>query len=73
MLVEPKSRAGRRTIMLPERLPQLLVAHREWQDGQRARAEEAWEGPRLAFAQPDGRPIDARRDWLNWKGPACGS
>lgn len=67
VLVEPKSRAGRRTIMLPEPLRQLLVAHREWQDGQRAAAEEAWEEHGFVFAQPNGRPIDARHDWLNWK------
>ncbi|WP_448620385.1 tyrosine-type recombinase/integrase [Geodermatophilus sp. URMC 65] len=22
---------------------------------------------RLSFCQPNGRPIDARRDWLDWK------
>jgi integrase len=67
VLVEPKSRAGRRTIMLPEPLRRLLLAHREWQDGQRAAAEEAWEEHGFVFAQPNGRPIDARRDWLNSK------
>lgn len=67
VLVEPKSRAGRRTIMLPEPLRQLLIAHLRWQKGQRAEAGEAWEEHGFVFAQPNGRPIDARRDLLNWK------
>lgn len=67
VLVEPKSRAGRRTIMLPEPLRQLLIAHRQWQDRQRTAAEECWEEHGFVFAQPNGRPIDARRDRLNWK------
>lgn len=67
VLVEPKSRAGRRTIMLPEPLRQLLIAHLVWQNDQRAAAGEAWEEHGFVFAQPNGRPIDARRDLLNWK------
>ena len=45
----------------------LLVVHRAWQDAQRAAAEDLWEDHGFVFAQPNGRPIDARRDWLNWK------
>lgn len=67
VLVEPKSRAGRRTIMLPEPLRHLLIAHLVWQNDQRAAAGEAWEEHGFVFAQPNGRPIDARRDLLNWK------
>ena len=30
-------------------------------------AANRWEGRGFVFCQPNGRPIDARRDWLNWK------
>ena len=67
VLVEPKSRAGRRTIRLPEPLRLALVRHRVWQASQRLAAGELWEDGGFLFCQANGRPIDARRDWLDWK------
>jgi len=67
MLVEPKSRAGRRTIKLPEPLRDALRAHRVAQAEQRLAAANVWEDRGFVFCQTNGRPIDARRDWLDWK------
>jgi integrase len=64
---EVKSRAGRRGIALPEQLVVLLVAHREAQDEEREHAGTVWRDEGWMFAQPDGRPIDPRSDWEEWK------
>ena len=67
MLVEPKSRAGRRTIKLPDQLRDALRAHRVWQTEQRLAAANVWEDGNFVFCQANGRPIDRRRDWQDWK------
>jgi integrase len=67
VLVEPKSRAGRRTIKLPAPLRDALRTHRTQQAEQRMTVANVWEDRGFVFCQPNGRPIDARRDWLDWK------
>lgn len=67
VLVEPKSRAGRRTVALPVQLREALRAHRVRQAEQRLAAANVWEDRGLVFCQPDGRPIDPKRDWQDWK------
>ncbi|MDP9460767.1 MAG: site-specific integrase [Actinomycetota bacterium] len=67
VLVEPKSRAGRRTIKLPDALRDALRSHRAWQAERHLAAGNVWEDGGYVFSQPNGRPIDARRDWLDWK------
>jgi integrase len=77
VLVEPKSRAGRRTIALPPQLVAALREHRAAQDAERELAGSEWQDEvavlngkplhGLVFAQPNGRPLDPRRDWQDWK------
>jgi integrase len=67
VLVEPKSRAGRRTIKLPDPLCEALRTHRVRQAEHRLAAANTWEDRGFVFCQGNGRPIDARRDWLDWK------
>lgn len=67
VLVEPKSRAGRRTVKLPDQLRDALRVHRVRQAEQRLAAANVWEDGGFVFCQPNGRPIDARRDWRDWK------
>lgn len=64
--VEVKSRAGRRGIVLPDPLYKLLEQHREQQKAERERAAELWEEGGWMFAQPNGRPLDPRRDYDEW-------
>ena len=67
-LVEPKSLAGRRTLVLPEPLRNALRRHRTWQHEQQASAANCWvAGPGFVFAQANGMPIGARSDWAAWK------
>jgi len=74
VLVEPKSEAGKRTVALPAPLVDALRAHRQVQLEERLKAGSMWEGHNLVFCQPNGRPIDPRRDWGAWKalGAAAG-
>jgi len=65
----PKSRAGSRDLVLPPPLVEELKAHRKAQLEERLAAGTAWhEGPRggLVFCQPNGKPIDPRRDYMDW-------
>ncbi|GGR78469.1 site-specific integrase [Micromonospora fulviviridis] len=74
VFVEPKSDRGRRTIVLPDQLAEALKEHRQAQQQEREYAGELWEShgppdtePGLVFAQRNGRPIDPRQDWGEWK------
>lgn len=62
-----KSKAGRRAFVLPEELYELLVQHRAEQAREREHAGTEWHEGGWMFAQPNGRPIDPRRDWADWK------
>jgi integrase len=65
--VDVKSRAGRRGIALPKPLYALLVEHRDTQAHEREQAGTVWEEDGWMFTQPNGRPIDPRRDLAEWK------
>lgn len=67
VVVEPKSRAGRRVISLPTPLVWALLAHRTAQDVEREVAAEVWQANGWVFAQADGRPIDPRADYKECK------
>lgn len=57
----------RRGIDLPDQLAALLVAHKATQDREREFVGTVWQDGDWMFAQPDGRPIDPRSDWEEWK------
>jgi integrase len=61
-----KSAAGRRGIVLPEPLYELLLQHREAQAQEREHAGSLWEEGGWMFTQPNGRPIDPRGDLDEW-------
>lgn len=62
VLVEPKSNAGCRRMVLRRPLQRALVVHAECQQHARREAAEAWQEHGFVFAQPDGRPIGAPSD-----------
>jgi integrase len=64
---EPKTERSRRRITLPAPLVDALRAHRTAQLAERLRAGTAWQDNDLVFAQPDGRPLDKRADWREWR------
>jgi integrase len=65
--VQPKSRAGRRTISLPDPLRDALRAHRAVQLAERMAAGPEWQDHDLVFCQENGRPIDPRGDHRAWR------
>lgn len=67
VFVEPKSAAGRRTIVLPRPLREPLRTHRAAQAEERLAAGSVWHDHDLLFAQVNGKPIEPRRDWQDWK------
>jgi integrase len=67
MIVEPKSRAGRRVVSVPPPLVLALLEHREVQDAERRLAANLWQEGGWMFAQPNGKPTDPRADYGEWK------
>lgn len=65
--VEVKSKAGRRWFVLPDELYELLLRHERVQQREREHAGTEWHDGGWIFTQPNGRPIDPRRDWQDWK------
>ncbi|MGP4115209.1 tyrosine-type recombinase/integrase [Streptomyces sp. 4N509B] len=62
-----KSRAGRRTIGLPDPLVTLLRRHQEEQAAERLAAGPAWLGKGYVFASPVGGPLSPNTDYHVWK------
>ncbi|MEV0392308.1 tyrosine-type recombinase/integrase [Polymorphospora rubra] len=64
---DTKSRAGRRTIGLPDELVSLLHKHREEQTVERETAAQLWRDGDWLFATPTGDPVNPRTDYTEWK------
>jgi site-specific recombinase XerD len=54
-------------VPLPPELVPLLRAHRAIQLRDRMAAGDAWQDNDLVFCHPNGRPIDPRDDFTEWK------
>lgn len=67
IVVETKSRSGRRALGLPPPLVDLLRKHRDAQDAEREHAGSVWQDGGWVFAQPNGKPTDPRADHSEWK------
>ncbi len=48
-------------------MPLVCRGRRELGSEQRLAAGNQWQDLGLVFSQPDGRPIDPKRDWKDWK------
>lgn len=67
-LVEPKTKASRRTIVLPKPLVDELRAHRAGVNRRRLAAGENWDSTHdLVFPTANGGLIDPSRDHTEWK------
>lgn len=63
---QPKSKAGRRLIVLPAPLAAELREHQQAQLAERAAAGSLWRDERWVFATEVGAPIDPRKDYQDW-------
>lgn len=64
---EVKSQAGRRIVSVPPQLRVWLDRHRADQAAERETAGTLWQGGDWMFAQPNGRPVDPRADYQEWR------
>lgn len=64
---DTKSRAGRRTVGLPDPLVMLFKDHRRKQNAEREAARQLWHDEGWVFARPDGRPLNPNTDYHEWK------
>lgn len=64
---ETKSRAGRRSIGLPDELVTLLERHQTEQETERETAAQLWHEGGWLFATPTGDPVNPRTDYDEWK------
>jgi integrase len=62
-----KSDAGRRGIVLPDQPAALLEEHRAAQEREHEHAGTEWHDDGWMFTQENGRPIDPRQDYEEWK------
>ena len=66
-VVDTKSKAGRRVVGVPQPLLQALTRHWAAQASERELAADLWEQGDWMFAQPNGKPIDPRADYEDWR------
>lgn len=64
---DTKSRAGRRTVGLPEALVKLLASHKAVQDCERAKACQLWSDGDWVFASETECPLNPNTDYHEWK------
>jgi integrase len=67
VVVDTKSRAGRRVVGVPPPLVRALLDHREAQKAERETAADLWQDEDWMFAQPTGKPTDPRADLRTWQ------
>jgi integrase len=66
VLVDVKSRAGRRDVATPDELYDLLLAHEAAQAAEKEFAGTEWHDEAFMFAQENGKPIDPTDDLEEW-------
>ncbi|HEU5161139.1 MAG TPA: site-specific integrase [Streptosporangiaceae bacterium] len=64
---DTKSRAGKRTVGLPDPLVAILRSHKHKQDCERDAAGQLWHETGYVFAKPDGNPLNPNTDYREWK------
>ncbi|MEW1872024.1 tyrosine-type recombinase/integrase [Streptomyces caelestis] len=64
---DTKTRAGKRTIGVPEQLLTLLRRHKEEQDRERLLARDLWVEKGYVFTSPTGEPLNPNTDHHRWK------
>jgi integrase len=64
---DTKSRAGKRTMGLPDPVTALFRKHKSIQDAERVKARQLWHDEGWVFAKPDGRPLNPNTDYHEWK------
>ena len=64
---DTKTRAGKRSIGVPEELLKLLRQHKEEQERERVLARDLWVEKGYVFTSPIGEPLNPNTDYHRWK------
>lgn len=67
VFTRPKTKKSRNSVPIPPPFIPFLREHKAQQEVLRAAAGEAWEEHGAVFTRPDGRPLDPRADWEEFK------
>ncbi|MFJ2736172.1 tyrosine-type recombinase/integrase, partial [Streptomyces sp. NPDC087317] len=63
----PKTKKSRNAVPVPPVFIPFLRDHKAQPEEMRAAAEELWEEHHVVFSRPDGRPLDPRQDYEEFK------
>jgi integrase len=63
----PKTKKSRNPVPIPPAFVPYLLDHKAQQEGWREAAGDEWQEYGVVFSRPDGRPIDPRDDWEEFK------
>nr|WP_128381089.1 tyrosine-type recombinase/integrase [Streptomyces cavernae] len=67
VFTRPKTKKSRNSVPIPPPFIPFLLEHKAQQEALRAAAGDAWEEHGAVFTRPDGRPLDPRADWEEFK------
>ncbi len=67
MFTRPKTKKSTNPVPIPPAFIPYLIAHKAQQDELREAGGELWQEHQAVFARADGRPIDPREDWAEFK------
>ncbi|MGW6459978.1 tyrosine-type recombinase/integrase [Streptomyces sp. NPDC055078] len=67
VFTRPKTKKSRNPVPIPPPFIPYLQEHKARQDDDRTAAGDLWEDHDAVFARPDGRPLDPRADWEEFK------
>lgn len=67
VFTRPKTKKSRNAVPIPPVFVPFLHDHKALQEEMRAAARELWQEHRVVFSRPDGRPLDPRADYEEFK------
>ncbi|AQW51793.1 tyrosine-type recombinase/integrase [Streptomyces violaceusniger] len=67
VFTRPKTKKSQNPVPIPPPFIPYLLAHKAQQEDMRTAAGDEWEEHDAVFARPDGRPLDPRADWEEFK------
>ncbi|MER6500192.1 tyrosine-type recombinase/integrase [Streptomyces sp. NPDC001455] len=67
VFTRPKTKKSRNAVPIPPVFIPFLRDHQARQDEMRAAAGELWQEHKVVFSRPDGRPLDPRQDYEEFK------
>ncbi|MGW4915319.1 tyrosine-type recombinase/integrase [Streptomyces albidoflavus] len=67
VFTRPKTKRSRNAVPIPPPFIPALREHKLWQEEQRIALGTEWHDMDVVFSRPDGRPIDPRNDWEEFK------